>query len=484
MDIPSSKKILGYQLIEKGIITKEQLWEAIRVQTKTGEKLGRILIKLGFASEADIEQLAGDRKESLKNIEQVAKDDQDYSTQDYEAMSLKEETMASDAPVIRLVNSIFIQAIEEKASDIHFEPNARGIRVRFRIDGMLRQKMQLPRKDMGAVISRIKIMSAMDIAEKRLPQDGRIQLILERREIDLRVSTLPTVYGEKVVARLLDRSDITAYTLKQIGFSEKNLNLFKKLLCNSHGMVLLTGPTGSGKTTTMYAALNQLNDLEKNIVTVEDPVEYLLEGINQTQVNYKAGMTFAAGLRSILRQDPDIIMVGEIRDKETARIAIRAANTGHLVLSTMHTNDAIGAITCLLDMGAESFLVAASVLGVVAQRLVRVICLHCKEDYYLETDAPERRFINVSQTEVVKLYRGKGCDKCGYTGYSGRLPIHEVLVVNSGLRQLIVKNAAADELREKAVGCGLVSLKQDGIEKALQGLTTLQEVMRVTYSED
>lgn len=483
MAVYKAKKLLGDQLLEKGLITMEQLWEGLRVQSKTDGELGQVLIKLGFVSEEDIEGIVGKHSDALESIKQVAEEDQAYRIPEYGVMSLGEETLANDAPVIRQVNAIFIQAVEEKASDIHFEPNARGIRIRFRIDGLLRKKMQLPRENMGAVISRIKIMSAMDIAEKRLPQDGRIQLKLERREIDLRLSTLPTVYGEKVVARILDSTGITGYKLKRIGFSEKNFNLFRKLLCSSHGMVLLTGPTGSGKTTTMYAALNQLNSMEKNIVTVEDPVEYMLEGINQTQVNYKAGMTFATSLRSILRQDPDIIMVGEIRDRETAEIATRSATTGHLVLSTLHTTDAIGAITCLLDMGVESFRVAASVLGVVAQRLVRVICAQCKEVYYLEADAPERQFINADPTEEVRLYRGRGCDKCGYTGYSGRLPINEVLVLNLGLRQLIVKNAAADELRAKALACGLVTLKQDGIDKARQGLTTLQEIMRVTYSE-
>jgi type IV pilus assembly protein PilB len=555
----NSKKLLGDQLIEKGLITREQLWEALRVQSKTGEKLGQVLIKLGFVMEEDIMDAVGAQQESLANLdpdllrvipEQLVKrykaiplrkegkklvvamadpanvvaiddlrlimgmeiepvwvdiaeieaviqkhfgiPDIEKAFEDFdvgmgqpedELVNLEEESMANEAPIIRLVNSIVIKAIEEKASDIHIEPHAAGIRVRYRIDGVLREAMQLPRKIKAAVISRIKIMSEMDIAEKRVPQDGRIKLKFGQKDYDLRVSTLPTVYGEKVVTRILDKTGIAGYRLDQLGFLEENLVKFQEALRNSYGMVLITGPTGSGKTTTLYAVINQLNDVEKNIITVEDPVEYMLEGINQTQVNVKAGMTFAAGLRSILRQDPDIIMVGEIRDRETAEIAVRAANTGHLVLSTLHTNDAPGAITRLVDMGIEPFLVASSVLGVVAQRLLRMICPHCREAYSLPPDAPERKFMNAGSGEEITLYRGKGCEKCSDVGYRGRLPIHEVLPVTSGLRPLIVGNASTDKLRRQALAEGMMSLKQDGIIKARRGLTTIQEVMRVAYSE-
>ncbi len=386
------------------------------------------------------------------------------------ALSLEEENRANDAPVIRLVNSLFIKAIEDNASDIHIEPNETGLRVRYRIDGVLKEVMQLPRKVRAAAISRIKIMSDMNITEKRIPQDGRTRLRLGQKEYDLRVSTLPTVYGEKVVTRILDKTGIAGFTLEQLAFLPENLKKFQEALRNSYGMVLITGPTGSGKTTTLYTALNRLNSIEKNIITVEDPVEYMLPGINQTQVNVKAGI-------------PDIIMVGEIRDTETAEIAVRAANTGHLVLSTLHTNDAPGAITRLVDMGIEPFLVASSVLVVVAQRLVRRICPHCKESYQLKGDAPEKMFLGVGPEEEVTLYRGVGCNKCGNIGYRGRLPIHEVLTVNAKLRSLIIDNAPVDRVREKAFAEGMISLRQDGIEKAKRGFTTIQEVMRVAYSE-
>jgi len=553
-----SKKLLGEQLVEKGLLSRDKLWEALRVQSKTGEKLGRVLVNLGFVAEEHIAKIMGDLRESLKNIdpeviriipEQLVKrhnvvplrkegnklvvamtdplnvvaiddlrlvtgleiepvpaekreiksaidkhfgmtfyeasEEYDPGRAGYErrALSLEEENRANDAPVIRLVNSLFIKAIEDNASDIHIEPNETGLRVRYRIDGVLKEVMQLPRKVRAAAISRIKIMSDMNITEKRIPQDGRTRLRLGQKEYDLRVSTLPTVYGEKVVIRILDKTGITGFTLEQLSFMPENLKKFQEALRNSYGMILITGPTGSGKTTTLYTALNRLNNIEKNIITVEDPVEYTLPGINQTQVNVKAGMTFAAGLRSILRQDPDIIMVGEIRDTETAEIAVRAANTGHLVLSTLHTNDAPGAITRLVDMGIEPFLVASSVLGVVGQRLVRRICPHCKESYQLKGDAPEKMFLGVGSEEEVTLYRGVGCNKCGNIGYRGRLPIHEVLTVNAKLRSLIIDNAPVDRVREKAFAEGMISLRQDGIEKAKRGFTTIQEVMRVAYSE-
>jgi len=382
------------------------------------------------------------------------------------------------------VNSIFLQAIEQDASDIHIEPQEQQIRVRYRIDGMLREVMTLPGKIRSAVISRVKIMSEMDIAEKRVPQDGRIQLRLGSREIDLRVSTLPTVYGEKIVTRLLDKGSMKSYKIENIGFEPVNFKRFANALKSSYGMILITGPTGSGKTTTLYAALNEINTVDKNIITIEDPVEYMLEGINQTQVNTKAGMTFAAGLRAILRQDPDIIMVGEIRDGETAEIAVKAATTGHLVLSTLHTNDSAGAIARLVDMGIEPFLVASSVLAAVAQRLARLICPECRQAYELAPNAPERVFIGVAHDKPVTLYRGAGCSNCGNTGYKGRLAIHEVLPVTAGLRQLILRNAPADEIKQKAVAEGMVTLKMDGIQKAMKGMTTIEEVMRVAYVDE
>ncbi|MDF9408608.1 GspE/PulE family protein [Pelotomaculum isophthalicicum JI] len=393
------------------------------------------------------------------------------------------EAEVNEAPVVRLVNSILFQAIEQNASDIHIEPQEDHARVRYRIDGMLREIMTIPQRIQLALISRVKIISDMDIAEKRVPQDGRFQLKFGLREIDLRVSTMPTVYGEKIVARLLDKGNMKSFKINQIGLGPENLKRFMSVLRRPHGMILITGPTGSGKTTTLYAALNEINKVERNIITVEDPVEYTLKGINQTQVNTKSGMTFAAGLRAILRQDPDVIMVGEIRDSETAEIATRAAMTGHMVLSTIHTNNAAGAIIRLVDMGIEPFLVASSVLAATAQRLVRLICPKCRRAYVLGPDAPEREFIGVSPDKPVTLYRGLGCDECDYVGYRGRLAIHEILPVTAALRALVTKNASVDEIELKALAEKMISLKTDGIRKALDGLTTIEEVMRVTYTD-
>ncbi|OPY57742.1 MAG: Type II secretion system protein E [Pelotomaculum sp. PtaU1.Bin035] len=556
--LKASKKLSGEDLVLKGIITREQLWEALRLQSRTGEFLGSILIKLGMVSEETMDEILGVQQNRLDNIEPVllkaipeqlvrrhkviplknegncltvamvdpmdvlAIDDLRLLTgceiepvqvdekdilaviqkhfgilevdrifEEYELLTGQQETEAEpleeevidEAPIVRLVNSIFLQAIEQNASDIHIEPQRHQVRVRYRIDGMLREMMLLPKKICSAVISRVKIISNMDISVKRIPQDGRFQLKFGTREIDLRVSTLPTVYGEKVVTRLLDRS-MKSCKIEQIGFGTLNLRRFTSALKSSHGMLLITGPTGSGKTTTLYAALNEINTVEKNIITVEDPVEYILEGINQTQVNIKAGMTFAASLRAILRQDPDIIMVGEIRDSETAEIAVKAATTGHLVLSTLHTNAAAGAITRLVDMGIEPFLVASSVLAAVAQRLVRLICPECRQAYMLAPDAPERTFIGFGPEKPVTLYKGTGCDNCGNIGYRGRMAIHEVLPMTASLRPLIIRNAPTDEIKQKALAEGMISLKMDGIHKALAGLTTIDEVMRVAYTDE
>lgn len=395
-----------------------------------------------------------------------------------------EEATVNEAPIVRLVNAIFFQAVEQDASDIHIEPQEFQARVRYRIDGMLREIMSIPRHVLSAVISRVKIMSDMDIAEKRLPQDGRFQLRYGAREIDLRVSTLPTVYGEKIVARLLNKGSMQSLKIDNIGFEPLNLQRFTRALKKPYGMLLITGPTGSGKTTTLYAALNEINTPEKNIITVEEPVEYMLEGINQTQVNNKAGMTFAAGLRAILRQDPDVVMVGEIRDRETAQIAVRASMTGHLVLSTLHTNNAVGAITRLVEMGIEPYLVASTVLAAVAQRLVRLICPHCRRAYTPAPGAPERAFTGAGPASPLTLYRGAGCRACGFTGYKGRMAIHEVLLMTTALRTLIVQNAPESEIGKQAYAEEMISLKTDGIQKALAGLTTLDEVMRIAYTDE
>ena len=389
--------------------------------------------------------------------------------------------LADEAPVIRLVNTIILKAIGEDASDIHIEPGMSGVQVRFRVDGTLYKSMSLPRKMTYPVLTRIKVMANMDIAERRSPQDGRIPLKISNRNLDLRVSTLPTIYGEKAVIRILDKENIKKLSLDKLGFSSYNLDKFTNLLKASYGMILLSGPTGSGKTTTLYVALKALNTVDVNIVTVEDPVEYVLDGINQTQVHARIGATFATYLRSILRQDPDVIMIGEIRDQETAEIAVRSATTGHLVLATIHTNDAPGVITRLIDMGVEPFMVASSVIGAVSQRLVRRICPHCRARY--EPRAAELAFAGF-QTDEMELYAGEGCDKCNHTGYRGRLTIHELLVVTANIQKMILGRPSNDELRQVALKEGMISLKDDGIDKVRQGLTTIKEVMRVAFREE
>ncbi|MDW7673454.1 MAG: GspE/PulE family protein, partial [Bacillota bacterium] len=388
-----------------------------------------------------------------------------------------------EAPIVKAVNAIIQQAVQEKASDIHIEPAETKVRVRCRIDGILQELISLPKQTHGPLVSRIKILASMDIAEKRLPQDGRIQIKAGSQQIDLRISTMPTIYGEKVVIRLLDKSN-ALFTISQLGMQPEVQQVFENILKQTYGIILVTGPTGSGKTTTLYASINQLNDSEKNIITIEDPVEYVLSGINQVQVNQKVGMTFASGLRSILRQDPDIIMLGEIRDVETAEIAIRAATTGHVVLSTLHTNDAAGTVTRLIDMGIEPFMVASSLVGVVSQRLVRKICLECKTSYKLPPFDPWRIYLEADHNEEITLYKGRGCGSCNNTGYKGRIAIQEVMPINNNLRTLITNKRSQAEIKEEAISQGVYTLKNDGVKKALAGITTLSEVMRVVYNEE
>lgn len=385
----------------------------------------------------------------------------------------------SNAPVVRLVNSVLQNAIRSRASDIHIEPFDKYFRIRFRVDGEMIEVLRSPKSAHAAVVTRIKIMGMMDIAEKRIPQDGRVETSLDGKDVDLRLSVLPTVYGEKVVIRLLGRSDLVM-SKSELGFSDDNIVLFDKIISCTNGIILVTGPTGSGKTTTLYAVLRELNKVNRNIITVEDPVEYRLEGVNQVQVNVKAGLTFANGLRSILRQDPDIIMIGEIRDAETAQIAVRAAITGHLVLSTLHTNDSASAISRLVDMGIEPFLVAASVVGVTAQRLLRRICNNCKVEY-----TPNRAELDILRVrDQIPLYHGVGCSTCNYTGYLGRIAIHEVIPINSQLRELIDKRANADHLRNVATKQGTTTLRENSIRLVTAGITTIEELLKVTYSLD
>ena len=392
---------------------------------------------------------------------------------------LDDETLSeiNNAPVVRLVNTIIEQAVKQRASDIHIEPFESFIRVRYRIDGELQEIMTPAKSTHSAIVTRIKIMGKLDIAEKRLPQDGRVEAMIDGREVDLRISVMPTVYGEKIVIRLLDRSGFIA-NKTQLGFTQENLTLFDKIIMNPNGIILVTGPTGSGKSTTLYAILKELNKMSKNIITVEDPVEYKLEGINQVQVNLKAGLTFASGLRSILRQDPDIVMIGEIRDAETAQIAVRAAITGHLVLSTMHTNDAASTVVRLIDMGIEPYLVASSVVGVVAQRLVRRICENCKTA--VEPSDFEKEFLGLKGHE--KLYKGSGCSACGNTGYKGRVAVHEIMAVTKAMRELINNNGSIDDIKKATVGQGTITLKENCIQLILAGITTTEELIKVAYS--
>jgi type IV pilus assembly protein PilB len=529
----SYSKKLGQMLLEKNLVTAGQLTEALNEQQSTGEKLGRILTKLGYISEIDIVNLLEQqlnipkvtipvevpakvlelipeqmmRRHKLFPIKQktqiltvamvdpvnvVALDElqqttklkirpvlaseheidtaiarhfevKHYTNELREHQSNYETDSDNEAPIVRMVNTIINQAINDRASDIHIEPQTDGVLVRVRVDGLLRELMLLPLDIRESIISRVKILAQLDISIKMLPQDGRMVYKHPAGDVDLRISTIPTVAGEKVVIRILKKQQ-ELLNIYNLGFSPGNLTLLRKIIFSTHGMILITGPTGSGKTTTLYAILNELKTPAKNIITIEDPVEYTISGVNQIQVNNKTNLTFAIGLRAILRQDPDIIMVGEIRDRETAAVAVRAANTGHLVLSTMHTNDSADALTRLLDMGVEHYLIASGVIGVISQRLVRKLCDHCK------------------QPAAGKLYQAKGCNQCWNTGYLGRIGIHEVMIADKQIRSLINKQISANEIKQVSMENGLIPIKEDGINKAEQALTTMAEVLRVTYS--
>jgi type IV pilus assembly protein PilB len=559
------RKRLGELLLEKGIITQEQLKNALAMQKSTGKKLGEILISQNLISEAkmaevlqeqlgipfvDLNKVALDPKlteyvpfilakrhslipikledgklyiamedpldfaaiddvkrvsrmdvvpvisfgEAIKNavhrlysMEYAERAVQDY-TKEAKLEQLAQEVQnspldddVSNAPVVRLVNSIIQQAVNMEASDIHVEPLDNETRIRFRIDGMLQKILTIPKYVHPALVTRIKIMGNMDIAERRLPQDGRVDMRISERDIDVRISTMPTIHGEKVVLRILDQTNFLL-PREKLGFTEENLEKFDQLLKNPHGIILVTGPTGSGKSTTLYAMLNELNDESVNIITIEDPVEYRMEGINQIQVNPKAGLTFATGLRSIVRQDPDIVMVGEIRDSETAEIAIRSAITGHLVLSTLHTNDAVSAISRLMDMGIEPYLISASLVGVISQRLLRRVCSNCRVPHEIEPH--QLAALGLNSLSGVTLYKGEGCSACNYTGYKGRIPVHEILVVSKAHRQLITQKASIDEIRDLSIKMGMSTLKDECIKLMLKGLTTVDEVIRVSYTQD
>ncbi|MCK4248209.1 MAG: type IV-A pilus assembly ATPase PilB [Candidatus Omnitrophica bacterium] len=420
-------------------------------------------------NEGSVETIMEDLTES--DIDFIKEEDLDKTEEDEE-----------DAPIIKLVTLLILEAFRKSASDIHIEPMEKKLRVRYRIDGVLHEVPAPPKRLQGSVISRIKIMSGMDIAEKRVPQDGRIKITLMNNDLDLRVSALPANYGESVVLRILDKSSLML-GLAELGFMEEEQVAFEKLLEMPNGIILVTGPTGSGKTTTLYGALNYLNRPNRKLITVEDPVEYQLSGINQVQVNAQIGLDFARGLRAMLRQAPDVILVGEIRDFETASIAIQAALTGHLVFSTLHTNDAPGAVTRLTDMGVKPFLIASGVQAIMAQRLVRRMCANCKEPY--QPTKRELMSVNLREEDVedITFYKGVGCATCSETGYKGRQGIFEMLVMNDQLRELIFKGVPSGELREAARKFGMRTLREDGTKKVLAGITTIDEVMRITQTD-
>ncbi len=539
---------LGEILIERGQLSHEELERALEIQSERGEKLGRILVDLGFVAQRDVlqalsyqlsmrvavlegpppvtpetERLSPRFLRQVKAIPVCVEDStlvlamadpMDFETisaarsvtglkirtelgleqeiadalDKYYGEGEKEEIetgrdeesaadlehlrdMASEAPVIRLVNAMIAQAVEKRASDIHIEPFEREFKVRFRVDGVLQEQETPPRELKAAIISRVKLMAKLNIAERRLPQDGRIKIKTIGREVDLRVSTLPTLYGESVVMRLLDRSATDFYDLQSLGFDDHMLARMEHFTALPHGIFLVTGPTGSGKSTTLYSALKRINQSDKKIITIEDPVEYQMDGINQIHVNTQIGLTFAAGLRHIVRQDPDVIMVGEIRDYETAEVAIRSSLTGHFVYSTLHTNDAPSAITRLTDMGVENYLICSSVVAVLAQRLVRVICPFCK--------APAGPVLT-PDGETIQSFKGHGCERCFGTGYKGRLGIFELMEMNDRVRKLVMANADAADLTVEARKGGMRTLREDGWMKVAAGVTTADEVHRVT----
>jgi type IV pilus assembly protein PilB len=424
-----------------------------------------------IASKAELERAIKRFYGLQESVDQIMQNLQGQEDRDTNALPPDDE----HSPVVKTVNQIIVQAVQIGASDIHLDPQDDGLRIRYRVDGIMRTEQSLPPHMQSVILARIKIMANLDVAERRMPQDGRVEMTVDYRRVDIRISILPTIHGEKVVMRILDPK-ASLKDLDRLDLSASNYRKFEQAITSAYGIVLITGPTGSGKTTTLYSALNRLNSEEVNIITVEDPVEYQLHGINQVQVNPAAGVTFASGLRSILRQDPNIIMVGEIRDAETAEIAVRAAMTGHLVLSTLHTNSAVNAVTRLIDMGVEPFLIASALTCVVAQRLVRRVCPHCAVDVPVREE--ERSLLAEYGFQMDTMKRGKGCAECARTGYRGRMGIHEVLVADETLRSMIMRRRSDSEYRRHAVDQGMTVMFADGLEKVRQGLTTLEEIMR------
>jgi len=442
---------------------------AVKVVVAPGSDLRSIieLMEGGKEEDVDVDSLLSDIEEDDVRVDAVEQEQVDL------------EREAAESPVIRYVNYIIQTAVKEGASDIHIEPSEKSLKVRFRIDGVLFEMMQPPGRMAAAITSRLKIMANLDIAERRIPQDGRIRCMVNNRKLDLRMSTLPTPYGEKVVLRILDQKAINV-ELTNLGFDENTLELWKHQIDQPHGIVLVTGPTGSGKTTTLYASLRQMDKKTQNVSTVEDPVEYHLDGITQTQMHEKIGMTFAIALRALLRQDPDVIMLGEIRDAETAHVAVQAALTGHLVLSTLHTNDAPSSITRLVNIGVEPFLIGAAINATLAQRLVRRICQACRREATISDE--HREFLEMRGLQPSQVFEGGGCPKCRSTGYSGRVGIYELLVIDDSLRDVIARNPNVTEFRRICLERGMVSLRDDGLSKVSRGLTTIDEILRVTES--
>ncbi len=458
--------------------TDDYVLSALRLATGKA-----ILPRVGIPTELEtaFERLYGKGRSAMGQIvESIGLADD--LTDEEQIQHLKE--LASEAPVIRLVNLMIARAVESRASDIHIEPFENRLKVRYRVDGVLHEVESPPSRLSAAVISRIKIMAKLNIAERRLPQDGRIQLRAQGKEIDLRVSTVPTLYGESVVMRILDKASVVL-DFPVLGFSPRTLERFLQVLRMPHGIILVTGPTGSGKTTTLYTALQTINTSERKILTVEDPVEYQLEGVNQIQVKQQINLTFANALRAIVRQDPDVIMIGEMRDLETAGIAVQSALTGHLVLSTLHTNDAAGSVTRLLDMGVEDYLLTSTINGILAQRLVRLLCTHCRQPYpALPELVEELRLHRFSESRDLLLYKSVGCEQCAGTGYRGRAAIMEFLVMSDPLRRLVLKHADAGELQAVAQREGMDTMYEDGLRKAVAGVTTIEEVLRVTTQQE
>ena len=556
--VKRKSKQLGQILIELGMITPEQLEQALEEHRRTPKSIGRVLIDMGMIKEGDLvralaeqvglefvdlaehpidptattllpEALArryraipiGERDGkllvamsdpanvyALDDIRTITNRDvqplvatagdveraiQKFAGMDGQVEALanvaadaiegEEEQMEAaleDAPIVKLVNAIMTQAVGDRASDVHIEPAERNVRIRFRVDGVLHEPMPpAPKNIQGGLISRLKVMAELNIAEKRVPQDGRISMKVGGKQLDLRVATLPTVYGEKVVIRVLDKSN-ALLRLEDLGFLEESYKQFSKSFKKPYGAILVTGPTGSGKSTTMYSTLNILNEEDKNIITVEDPVEYRLAGVNQMQVNPKAGLTFASALRSILRADPDIVLIGEVRDKETATIAIEAALTGHLVLTSLHTNDAPSAVTRLTEMDVETFLVASAIDAVVAQRLARVLCERCKEPYAPEeSELQQAGYPEWLWPEITQIHRPVGCAACSNTGYRGRMGLYEVMPMTEEIERLTVDRASAESIKTVAVQQGMITLRDDGLEKVRMGITSIEEVARV-----